>query len=181
MSKIGAIIQSSYLPWKGYFDIINDVDLFVFMDDVQFTTRNWRNRNLIKTKQGPLWLTVPVGAKRNRLIQDVEINQYHWQQEHYKSLKHHYGKAPFFHYVEALINEIFSEEVRGNLSQVNQHIIKTIAQQYLGVRTDFINAALPLFGWVTFIYPPPQDIDPILQGGSILHWQTAPCCGNLCY
>ncbi|MBL3601025.1 MAG: hypothetical protein JMN25_14365, partial [gamma proteobacterium endosymbiont of Lamellibrachia anaximandri] len=41
--------------------------------------------------------------------------------------------------------------------------------------------ALPLIGWVTFIYPPPQDIDPILQGGSILHWQTAPCCGNLCY
>ena len=104
MSKKGAIIQSNYLPWKGYFDMINDVDLFVFMDDVQFTTRDWRSRNRIKTQHGALWLTVPVGARRNRLIQDVVINQSKWQQLHHKNLIHHYGKTPYFKYVEALLD-----------------------------------------------------------------------------
>src|SRR5690606_10151511 len=54
-----AIVQSNYLPWKGYFDIINMVDLFIFYDDVQYTKRDWRNRNRIKTRDGIKWLTVP--------------------------------------------------------------------------------------------------------------------------
>ncbi|RDH83368.1 MAG: hypothetical protein DIZ78_15355 [endosymbiont of Escarpia spicata] len=173
MSKIGAIIQSSYFPWKGYFDMVHDVDLFVFMDDVQFTTRDWRNRNLIKTERGPLWLTVPVGAKRSRLIQDVEINQYRWQKEHYKSLKHHYGKAPFFHYVEALINEIFLGEEWDNLSQVNQHVIKIIAQQYLGIRTDFINAgSLNVTGIKT------ERLIEICKATGITHYLSGPTAKN---
>lgn len=56
-----AILQSNYIPWKGYFDIINDVDLFVFYDDVQYTKNDWRNRNKVKISTGTNWLTVPVG------------------------------------------------------------------------------------------------------------------------
>lgn len=169
MSKKGAIIQSNYLPWKGYFDMINDVDLFVFMDDVQFTVRDWRNRNLIKTKRGPLWLTVPVGARRNRLIQDVEIDQSYWQNKHHKSLKHHYGKAPFYDYMEELIDEIYAGKVWVNLSQVNQHIIKIIAQQYLNIRTDFVDAgSLNISGKKT------DRLIAICKAAEITHYLSGP-------
>jgi hypothetical protein len=68
-----AVLQSSYIPWKGYFDVIHSVDRFVFYDDVQFTSRDWRSRNRIKTPQGLQWLTIPVGNDVNRRIEDVEI------------------------------------------------------------------------------------------------------------
>ena len=58
-----AILQSNYIPWKGYFDIINMVDEFIIYDDVQYTKRDWRNRNRIMTRQGVQWLTVPVNIK----------------------------------------------------------------------------------------------------------------------
>lgn len=60
IQKKVAIIQSNYIPWKGYFDIINAVDEFILLDDVQFTKNSWRNRNRLKTPKGPLWLTIPV-------------------------------------------------------------------------------------------------------------------------
>ena len=59
MKKV-AILQSNYIPWKGYFDIIGSVDEFVLYDDMQYTKNDWRNRNLIKTPNGPAWLTIPV-------------------------------------------------------------------------------------------------------------------------
>ena len=55
-----AILQSNYIPWKGVFDMINQVDTFVFLEDVDFTKRDWRTRNKIKTANGLVWLSVPV-------------------------------------------------------------------------------------------------------------------------
>ena len=60
-----AIVQSNYIPWRGYFDLIASVDEFIFLDDVQFTKRDWRNRNQIRTSTGPKWLTVPVKLKES--------------------------------------------------------------------------------------------------------------------
>ena len=65
MKKV-AILQSNYIPWKGYFDLISYVDEFIIYDDMQFTTRDWRNRNKIKTPQGLYWLSIPVGSNTNR-------------------------------------------------------------------------------------------------------------------
>ena len=79
-----AILQSNYIPWKGYFDLIHDVDLFVFYDDNQYTSRDWRNRNKVKTAQGPSWITVPVGHDRERLICEVEIPESTWQAKHWR-------------------------------------------------------------------------------------------------
>ena len=62
-TKTVAIVQSNYIPWKGYFDLIDRVDEFILYDDVQYTRRDWRNRNRIKTRQGPRWLTIPVQVK----------------------------------------------------------------------------------------------------------------------
>jgi hypothetical protein len=67
MKKI-AILQSNYIPWKGYFDVIKKSDLFIFHDDLQYTKGDWRNRNKIKTSNGLEWLTIPCGTNEKRLI-----------------------------------------------------------------------------------------------------------------
>ena len=67
VSKKAAIVQSNYIPWKGYFDLINMADQFILLDDVQYTTGDWRNRNRIKTPNGVRWLTIPVRTKRRHL------------------------------------------------------------------------------------------------------------------
>ena len=67
------VLQSNYIPWRGYFDIMHDADVFVFYDDVQYTVNDWRNRNRVKTANGVVWLTIPVGNQNNRRICDVEI------------------------------------------------------------------------------------------------------------
>jgi hypothetical protein len=93
-----AIIQPNYIPWKGYFDIIHCVDAFIFLDDVQYTTRDWRNRNKIKLRDGSTsWLSIPVSGGRNQRICDVEIdNTQGWARKHSEALRHSYGKSPFF-------------------------------------------------------------------------------------
>lgn len=86
--KSVAILQSNYLPWKGYFDIIHSVDLFVFYDDVQYTRRDWRNRNRIKTSRGADWLTVPTDGDQQKRICDVQLPDPRWQSKHWKSIEH---------------------------------------------------------------------------------------------
>ncbi|WKL03999.1 WbqC family protein [Paenibacillus amylolyticus] len=72
MNKV-AVLQSNYLPWKGYFDIINDVDTFIFYDDVQYTKNDWRNRNKVKSTTGAQWLTIPVNNSNDSLICEVML------------------------------------------------------------------------------------------------------------
>src|SRR5262245_43862038 len=92
-----AIVQSNYIPWKGYFDLIAAVDEFILLDDVQYTKRDWRNRNLIKTAQGAQWLTIPVVNKgrQTQLIEETEISEA-WAEQHWTRIKHSYQKAPYF-------------------------------------------------------------------------------------
>src|SRR5207302_10220083 len=86
----------NYVPWKGYFDIIAAVDEFILYDDVQFTKNDWRNRNRIKTPQGPLWLTIPVGPDIRRRICDVMLTSQAWRAAHWKTLLQNYRRARFF-------------------------------------------------------------------------------------
>jgi hypothetical protein len=97
MSRV-AIIQPSYIPWRGFFDIIHAVDVFVFLDDVQYTVRDWRSRNRIKTQQGTsTWLTIPTRGGRDQRIIDVEIDDSQgWRRKHLASMRHSYGKCPHF-------------------------------------------------------------------------------------
>jgi len=79
-----AIVQSNYIPWKGYFDLIQSVDEFVLFDDVQYTRRDWRNRNQIKTPQGLAWLTISVQAAGQYLspIKDIVVTDGGWAKQH---------------------------------------------------------------------------------------------------
>lgn len=136
-----AICQSNYIPWKGYFDLIHDADTFIFYDDVQFTVRDWRNRNKIKTPGGPMWLTIPVGADRNRLICDVNIPDDRWQAKHWETIRRCYGKAPFFGQYEDLFRAVYVDRKWTSLSELNQFLITTIARECLGIRTQFLQSS----------------------------------------
>lgn len=109
MRKV-AILQPNYIPWKGVFDLISRVDCFVFYDDVQYTSKDWRNRNKIKTANGDLWLSVPVQTKgrRRQLISEAQIETgTNWQEKHFRSIRNSYSRAPFFKQFEYLLEDLY--------------------------------------------------------------------------
>lgn len=132
-----AIVQSNYIPWKGYFDLINAADVFVWYDDVQYTPRDWRNRNRIKTAQGPRWLTVPCGSHRTRLINQVELRDSLWQQIHWRTLSRAYARAPHFARYRSFFESLYLERRWRNLSRMNRTFIERICREILGTRTVF--------------------------------------------
>lgn len=104
-----AVVQPSYIPWKGYFDLIAAVDHFVLYDDVQYTRRDWRNRNRVKGPDGPVWLTIPVrtrGAYR-QTIDAVEIADPAWAESHWATLRRLYAAAPCFDAYGAQVERLF--------------------------------------------------------------------------
>lgn len=128
MTKRVAIIQSNYIPWKGYFNIIKCVDHFVLLDDVQYTRRDWRNRNLIKTKTGLKWLTIPVAVRSNYhiKIEDVQTDGSDWRRDHWNQLKDAYGTSQYFKEVSPFFEEIYLQTEELNLSKINYSFIKQI-------------------------------------------------------
>ncbi|WP_416067756.1 WbqC family protein [Rhizobium sp. ZK1] len=141
MKKV-AIVQSNYLPWKGYFDMIGAVDEFILYDDVQYTRRDWRNRNKLKTPQGLQWLTVPVKVKGRYLqtIKETEIDGDAWRDAHWKSLAHNYGKAKYYYDIATLIEPILLHGKQTLLSDLNSDLLKAICG-YLGITTSIRQAS----------------------------------------
>ncbi|OUL82349.1 WbqC family protein [Paraburkholderia hospita] len=135
-AKTVAIVQSCYIPWKGYFDLIGSVDEFVIYDDMQYTRRDWRNRNLIKTPQGISWLTVPVKVKGKYLqtIRETEVDGDGWQSDHWKSVCQNYKRAPYFTQISKALEPYYLEKKYANLSQLNRDLIELLCR-YLGIET----------------------------------------------
>ncbi|EEO25469.1 WbqC family protein [Helicobacter winghamensis] len=135
MKKI-AISQSNYIPWKGYFDLINSVDEFVIYDDMQYTRRDWRNRNLIKTPNGVKWLSIPVEVKGRftQAIKEVKVVNMQWKREHLESLRHNYSKALYFRDYFAWFEELLMGTTSVYLSEINAKILKEI-NALLGIVT----------------------------------------------
>jgi hypothetical protein len=130
-----AILQSNYIPWKGYFDLIASVDYFVLYDDAQFTKNDWRNRNRIKTQGGVEWISVPVGTDINRRIRDVTLPDKRWQVKHWAMLQSNYGRAPFFRACAEWLQPIFLEQRHETLSALNRTLIEAICR-FLGIHTQ---------------------------------------------
>lgn len=129
MSKKVAIVQSSYIPWKGYFDLVHTVDEFILYDDMQYTKRDWRNRNLIKTKDGRKWLTIPVQTRGKYVqkIKDTRVSNHSWAEKHYHSLVHNYSKAEYFKDYQGMMKELYEmASEKEYLSQINFLFLKTI-------------------------------------------------------
>lgn len=132
------VIQSCYIPWRGYFDFIASVDLFVFHDDLQYTKGDWRNRNRIKTPQGSTWLTVPVCYhKTSQLICETLINSStNWRRDHLNQLRANYGKSRYFENVLQILGDI-GEAADLTISQLNIRLIRAICT-YLEISTPLI-------------------------------------------
>ena len=107
MKKIG-ILQSNYIPWKGYFDLIAAVDEFVIYDEMQFTKRDWRNRNKIKTPNDLQWLTIPVLTKGNfkQKISETKIDGMNWAETHWSSLEKNYSRSYFFNEISSWLKPL---------------------------------------------------------------------------
>jgi hypothetical protein len=134
-----AILQSNYIPWKGYFDMIAAVDEFILYDDVQFTKNDWRNRNRIKTPKGLEWLSIPVGQDIGRRIRDVELPDRRWQEKHWKTLEANYGRAAHFAEVAAVFEPLYRSRSHSRLSALNREFIEAICG-YLGISTSISNS-----------------------------------------
>jgi len=135
--KVVAIVQSNYIPWKGYFDLINLVDEFILYDEVQYTKRDWRNRNMIKSPTGNLWLTIPVDAKGKYVqrIFDAKVTEHNWGNKHWRSIRHNYAKAPYFKEYSQVFEELFlGTQQMIYLSEINYTFITAI-NSLLGITT----------------------------------------------
>ena len=124
-----SIIQSNYIPWRGYFDFIDDVDLTVFYDDVQYTKNDWRNRNKLKTSNGAEWITVPVRIlSLSQLIQETPIDYRGWEKKHKHNIIQWYSKTHFFKdYSEELFAII--EAKYSTISKLNVALCHWIMQK----------------------------------------------------
>ena len=136
MGKKLAIVQSSYIPWRGYFDLLNSVDEFILFDDAQYTRRDWRNRNAIKTPKGLLWLTIPVRVRGRYLqkIKDTVVTNENWNHEHWRSIVHNYSQAPYFKEYLEQFQELYLGTTEKHLSQINRRFITAICR-ILGIGT----------------------------------------------
>lgn len=141
MKKV-AIVQSNYIPWRGYFDLIAAVDEFILYDDVQYTRRDWRNRNQIKTPQGPLWLTVPVMSKGryDQKIRETMICKTNWAIDHWKSIQVNYRKAIYFEEIVEWLEPIYLIQPHTSLSQLNRTLIEAICR-YLKINTKISSSS----------------------------------------
>jgi hypothetical protein len=133
-----AVIQSNYIPWRGYFNFIDSVDTFVIYDDVQYSKGSWRNRNQLKYPDGLKWITVPVKINLGMNINEVTVKDDSWKKSHLSQLQASLSKAPY--YKEAL--EVWEKGVAVNstyLSEINENIIR-VTCQYLDIKTNIIRS-----------------------------------------
>lgn len=136
--KSGIITQSNYIPWKGYFDSINQVDVFVVYDDMQYTKRDWRNRNYIKTPQGLKWLSIPVevSGKFHQKINETLISDKSWNRSHWESIRQNYKDAPCFKDNKDWLENLYMTCNFERLTDVNEFFLKEIGT-YLGITTEY--------------------------------------------
>jgi hypothetical protein len=129
-TKRVAIVQSSYIPWKGYFDLIRSVDEFILLDDVQFTRRDWRSRNRIKTKDGAAWLTIPVQSKGRftQSIRETRVSDPAWGERHWQTIHASYARAPFFRDYASCFEALYRQPGSEFLSEINHAFITAICR-----------------------------------------------------
>lgn len=137
-AKVLVITQSDYIPWKGYFDLISHANDCIMLDDVQYTTRDWRNRNRIKTPHGITWLTIPVRnrGKREQLINEAWPLNDEWIDKHWKTLEMSYHRAPSFAVVAPMIRNWYESCYGKSLSAINRIFLEGICS-FLGIATRF--------------------------------------------
>ncbi|HEV2397047.1 MAG TPA: WbqC family protein [Candidatus Sulfotelmatobacter sp.] len=138
-----AICQPTYLPWLGYFDLMDQVDAFVLLDNVQFEKQSWQQRNRIKTPTGLQWLTVPVvfRGRLGQMIRDVEIREVDFGKTHLRAIELNYGRTRFFTTFFPQVAPLIGEVAEGmRLADLNLRLLQWITG-ILGIRTELLLAS----------------------------------------
>jgi len=140
--KTVVILQSNYIPWKGYFDLINLADEFVLYDEVQYTKNDWRNRNVIKTKAGAKWLTIPVRVRRlGQRINETNVSDSRWNQKHWKTIETNYSKAAHFNIFKSRLRDLYLGCEEKSLSRINERFIREMCD-IIGIKTRITSSAI---------------------------------------
>ena len=129
MGKICSIMQPTYLPWAGYFNLINSSDIFIFLDDVQFSKQSWQNRNKILIDKKRHWLTVPVIRKSSKdKINQIKIDDTQkWRKKHTLSIKQNYFNHKYYNQLDIIL-ELINDKKMNHLLDLNISIIKAISK-----------------------------------------------------
>ena len=134
------VLQSNYIPWRGYFDLINDADLFIFYDEVQYTKNDWRNRNKIYSKNGLQWVTIPVARESVHLtISQVLLPLSNWRAKHLKAITLSYAQAPYFQELQQLVQPLYMAEHGQYLVDINRYFITSLSK-LLRISTHFVDS-----------------------------------------
>ena len=136
-------MQPGYLPWLGFFELMYNCDLFVLLDDVQYTKKDWRNRNRIRTREGWIWLTVPVLTKdkQNQLINEAKINSStDWRRKHLRTIEINYYKAKYFNNYFPYFEKLYASDW-GYLVDLDAEIISWIAKA-LDIKTTILESSV---------------------------------------
>lgn len=122
------ITQSNYVPWRGYFRTMGDVDVFVLYDEVQYTRRDWRNRNRIMTDDGAAWLTIPVrvGGRFEQRIDETLVADPEWRRSHWSRLRQVYRDAPGFVAHGDEVEHFYSSIETDRLSEINRAALEMV-------------------------------------------------------
>lgn len=121
---IVSVHQPQYLPWLGYFDKIDQADVFCFLDDVQYKKNEWQNRNRIKTAKGWQWLTVPVQFRFPQKINEVKIDYGgNWPRKHLQAISTNYVKAKYFNFYIDFFQKVYHKTWE-NIDDLNIYVIK---------------------------------------------------------
>jgi len=187
-----AVIQSNYLPWRGYFDIIHDVDVFVFYDDVQYDKHGWRNRNRIKCEHGVRWLTVPVrhGGLGPQQLVDVAIDESRaWARKHVATLRQCYAHAPHTDAYLPELEEILGRPRRSLVEldldvalllarwlEVDVRLLRSSELGVAGARSDRLLSICRRLGAERYLSGDAAraylDVELFTTGGVAVEWQT---------
>src|SRR5947209_1186867 len=168
--RLISIIQSSYVPWKGFFDLIGRCDEYVIFDRAQYVKRHWHNRNRIKTANGLEWLTIPVVSKGRfeQPIDEVEIEK-PWAEKHWRTLELAYKRAPFFELFAPTVKRWYEQaDKEAKLTAVNLIFLSGIAQ-LLGLATRIVrDTAYPAEGTKT------ERLLAIVRAAGADHYLSGP-------
>ncbi len=153
-----AVLQSNYVPWKGYFDLMAMSDLFIVYDSVQYTKNDWRNRNLIPTRSGAVWLTIPVATAgmAEQAINEAVINDRRWARKHWTTISQTYAKGPHFSRVRDQWAQCFEEA--GSLEKIHD-----VNVQFLTMLAGQLSIDTPILDDREFEIRPDTPTGKLLQ------------------
>lgn len=176
MTKTVVITQSNYIPWRGYFDLFRQADEVILLDSVQYTRRDWRNRNKIKTPQGPVWLSIPVQVKGkyNQAIYETVVTDDKWADEHWRIISHNYRKAECYESHSQWLHDLVSSAAdKSHLTDINEHLLKAICRK-LEIDVTFSRCTDLLHTSEMAAMDPTERLAELAQAVGASHYLSGP-------